>query len=129
MVALLYFFSRYRPATIIGAPIAIVTPVGSGIQNMINPTFWSFLPGAGAFSNALSDVDVCVWSIFAISEYKEALLLAEPEILRSLSSRAFRGSTMPIKIYKKLDKNQRSSYITLKSTKNNHYQNKKDTQL
>ena len=39
--------SRYLPARIIGAPIAHVTPVGSGIHIMIKPTFCMCFPQIG----------------------------------------------------------------------------------
>ena len=68
IVALLYFFSMYLPATIIGPPMAQVTPVGSGTQSIKNPIFWSFFPGAGALCSAPRDVAVLESSILVISE-------------------------------------------------------------
>ena len=67
MVAPLYFLSRYLPATIIGPPMAHVTPVGSGTHSMMNPIFWSFLPGAGALRSAPRELDADWLSIFAMS--------------------------------------------------------------
>src|SRR3989338_10984248 len=96
IVAPLYFLSRNLTEKIIGAPIALLMPVGSGIQNIINPIFWSFLPGADALCTHPKDLAVDLSSNFDMSVYSESLRLAESENLCSFSSRVFRWSTMTV---------------------------------
>ena len=62
-VAPLYFLSRYRPANIIGPPTAHVTPVGSGIHSITNPSFCIFFPGADALL-------ICAYAYLLNATYK-----------------------------------------------------------
>jgi hypothetical protein len=61
---------------------------------MINPIFWSFLPGADALCTHPNYWAVDLPSNFDMSVYSEALRLTESETLRTFSNRAFRWSTM-----------------------------------
>ena len=70
--------SRYLPARIIGAPIAHVTPVGSGIHIMIKPTFCMCFPVFGErFSEDIPET--LLPAVSAISLYMLARLLTEAE--------------------------------------------------
>ena len=70
--------SRYLPARIIGAPIAHVTPVGSGIHIMIKPTFCMCFPVFGERFN--EDIpETLLPAVSAISLYMLARLLTEAE--------------------------------------------------